>query len=101
VLARQLLYSAAMLQVSRKALLGAFAGQRPGFQTTIVNKINYSMLFPLLLLLGNICVPFAMPSREIGNGRSIGRIVSLHCIHHVLNAGEQFPCLHRPLRRAS
>jgi len=44
-----------MLQASRKALLTAFAGQRPGSQTTIVNKINYSTLFPLLLLLGNIC----------------------------------------------
>lgn len=46
----------AVPQLSSKAVIGAFAGQRrPGFQMTIVNKINYSMLFPLLLLLGNIC----------------------------------------------
>ena len=43
-----------MLQLSRKALIGVPAGQRPGFQTTIVNKINPCTIFPLLLLLGNI-----------------------------------------------
>jgi hypothetical protein len=53
-LARELLYPAGMPQLS-EALIRVLAGQRPGFPTPIVNKINYSMLFPLLLLLGNIC----------------------------------------------
>ena len=43
-----------MLLLSRKALIGVPAGRRPSFQTTIVNKINPSTIFPLLLLLGNI-----------------------------------------------
>ena len=54
MLARELLYPARMPQLS-EALIRVLAGQRPGFQAPIVNKINYSMLFPLLLLLGNIC----------------------------------------------
>jgi len=50
-------------QLSSKAVIGVFAGQRrPGFQTTTVNKINYSMLFPLLLLLGNICAAICYAS---------------------------------------
>ena len=55
LLARQLLYLAEMSQLSRRPLIDAPAGQGPGLQTTIVNKINYSLLFPLLLLLGNLC----------------------------------------------
>lgn len=43
-----------MPQIS-EALIRLLAGQRPRLAASTVNKINYSMLFPLLLLLGNIC----------------------------------------------
>jgi hypothetical protein len=55
LLERQLLHLAEMSHLSRRPLIDAPAGQGPGLQTTIVNKINYSLLFPLLLLLGNLC----------------------------------------------
>ena len=51
----QLLYSAGIPQLSGIALIGVAAGQRPDFQKTSVSTINYTILFPLLLLLGNIC----------------------------------------------
>ena len=43
-----------MRNFSRSALVSARAVQRPTFQTTIVNKISITTIFPMLLLLGNI-----------------------------------------------
>lgn len=53
-MAVELQYSAEMRNFSRSALVSARAVQRPTFQTTIVNKISITTIFPMLLLLGNI-----------------------------------------------